>query len=112
MHIQMTPQALLTQFNYPINEQTIAQMSKIIENTVGFEDFSKHLLSLKDALIPSDGVIALSNSQNYLKIKCDENSAHSTIDAFNEVVHHWANKYKITLQKVGAKPTYYIIGQK
>lgn len=111
MHITMTPEALLTQFDYPVNPQTVAQIQQAIDNTPGFDHFSKHLLSLKDAISHYDGIIALSNSHPYFKIKCEENSNEETIKAFREISQKWGEKYKVTLQKVDNKPTCYIIGQ-
>jgi len=111
MHIDITPEALLTQFDYPVNDHTLAQIKKAIANTPGFDHFSKHLLSLKDALSHFDGTIALSNSHHYFKIKCEENNRKEMIEAFRDSVKKWGEKYKVTLQQVGSKPTYYIIGQ-
>ena len=111
MHIDITSEALLTQFDYPVNELTLVQINKSIANTPGFDHFSRHLLSLKDTLSHYDGIIALSNSHDYFKIKCEENSTKENIEIFSEVSKKWAEKYKVTLQKVGNKPTYYIIGQ-
>ena len=111
MHIDITQEALLTQFDYPVNELTLTQINKAIANTPGFDNFSKHLMSLKDTISHYDGIIALSNSHNYFKIKCEENSTEDTIRTFDEVSKKWAEKYKVMLQRVGKKPTYYIIGQ-
>ncbi len=112
MHIKITPEALLTQFDYHVNPKTLAQMNSAIENTKSFDNFSKHLLSLKDEISHVDGFIALSNSHNYFKIKCEEDNLKENIEIFTKVLKSWANKYKITLQQVVGKPTYYIIGQK
>ena len=111
MDIDISPEALLTQFGYPVNELTLAQINKAIANTPGFDHFSKHLLSLKDTISHYDAIIALSNSHNYFKIKCEESSTEDTIRMFDEASEKWADKYKVTLQRVGKKPTYYIIGQ-
>ncbi|MEA3455956.1 MAG: hypothetical protein U9R26_05575 [Campylobacterota bacterium] len=111
MHIDITPEALLTQFDYPVNKLTLAQINKAIVNTPGFNHFSKHLLSLKDTISHYDGIIALSNSHDYFKIKCEESSREDVIKTFDEASRQWAEKYKVTLQKVDNKPTYYIIGQ-
>jgi hypothetical protein len=111
MHINLTPEALLTQLDYPVNQQTLTQVEELISNTPGFEHFSKHLLSLKDALSHYNGIIALSNSHPYFKIKCEEDSREEVIEAFKEVVKSWGERYKVSLQKVKNKPTYYIIGQ-
>ncbi len=111
MHIDITPEALLTQFDYHINPKTLAQINSTIENTKGFKNFSKHILNLKDELSHLDGFIALSNSHKYFKIKCEEDNSKENIELFTKAVKHWAKKYKITLQQVTDKPTYYIIGQ-
>ena len=111
MHIDITPEALLTQFDYHVNPKTVAQMKSAIANTKSFDNFSKHLLSLKDEISHVDGFIALSNSHNYFKIKCEENNSKENIEIFTKAVKHWADKYKITLQQVVGRPTYYIIGQ-
>lgn len=109
--MRITPEALLTQFGYPVNEHTMAQINKSIENTKGFDHFSKHLLTLQDAVAHHGGMIALSNSHDYFKIKCEETNSSENIEAFTQSVAHWADKYKIILQKVANKHTYYIIGQ-
>ena len=111
MHINLTQEALLTQLNYPINNHTIEQMKKTFDNTIGFENFSKHLLSLKDNIAHFYGFIAQSNSHDYLKIKCEEDESAENIEAFKEATKAWGKKYKVTLQQVEKKPTFYIIGQ-
>ena len=111
MNINLTPEALLIQLNYPQNEHTLQQMKKIIDNTNNFDKFSSHLLSLKDNIAHYFGFIAMSNSQDYLKIKCEESESAKSIQTFEEATKAWAKKYKVTLQQVGQKPTYYIIGQ-
>ncbi len=110
MHLDLTPEALLAQLGYSKTEQTLTQMNKIIENTKDFAKFSPHLPSFNDALAVEKGFIAMSNSENYLKIKCDEDSNADNLSAFTELVEHWADKYKLELKKVNNKNTYYIIG--
>jgi len=112
MHINLTPEALLGQLGYTKNEYTLAQMSKIINNTNGFDTFSQHILSLNDALAVEKGFIAMSNSVDYLKIKCEEDTSANNLSAFIDQVTHWADKYKVELKKVNKKSTYYILGHK
>jgi hypothetical protein len=112
MHLDLTPEALLTQLGYPANEQTLKQMNAIIANTEGFEKFSQHLPSFNDALAVEKAFIGLSNSENYLKIKCDTHSNVENLLAFHQLVDHWAQKYKMALKKVDNTETYYIIGHK
>lgn len=111
MHLDLIPEALLVQFGYVTNNHTLKQMNDIISNTNGFERFSQHLPSFNDALAVEKGFIAMSNSEDYLKIKCDVDSAADNLSAFTTLVKHWAEKYKLELKKVENKSTYYIIGQ-
>ncbi|RRS30314.1 MAG: hypothetical protein P794_07380 [Epsilonproteobacteria bacterium (ex Lamellibrachia satsuma)] len=112
MHLDLTPEALLRQLGYSKNEHTLDQIERIISNTHGFDKFSQHIPSFNDALAVEKGFIAMSNSEDYLKIKCDEDSSADNLSAFTELVKHWADKYKLELKQVENKNTYYIIGQK
>jgi hypothetical protein len=111
MHLDLTPEALLVQLGYPKSEQTLKQMNDIIDNTDGFAQFVQHLPSFNDALAVEKGYIAMSNSVPHLKIKCDEDVTADNLSAFEALVTHWADKYKLKL-KAANKNTYYIIGQK
>ena len=112
MHLDLTTEALLTQLGYTKTEQTLKQMDNIIANTSGFDKFSQHIPFFNDALAIEKGFIAMSNSENYLKIKCDEDSNADNLSAFTDLVMHWADKYKLELKKIDNKNTYYIIGHK
>ena len=111
MHLDLTAEALLAQLGYTKTEQTLIQMNNIIKNTNNFEKFSQHLPSFNDALAIEKGFIAMSNSENYLKIKCEEDTSADNLSAFTALVEHWADKYKLELKQVANKNTYYIIGQ-
>lgn len=111
MHLDLTPEALLAQLGYVKSDQTLKQINNIILNTNGFEKFSQHIPSFNDALAVEKAFIAMSNSQNYLKIKCNEDSSADNLSEFNKLVKHWKEKYKLKLKKVENKNTYYILGQ-
>jgi len=111
MHLNLTPEALLVQLGYTKSEQTLNKMNNIIANTDGFDKFSQHIPSFSDALAVEKGYIAMSNSENHLKIKCDEDSSADNLSAFTALVKHWSDKYKLELKQVGSHNTYYIIGQ-
>jgi len=110
MHINITPENLLIQLGYPLNEALLRQMERAIAATRGFDAFSRHLLSLKDEIARFDGYLALSNSRDLLKIKSDA-ATPEEIDAYREVLNKWAQKYKVTLEAVEGSNTYYLIGQ-
>ena len=66
-------------------------------------------MDLHEALKTDESYVAMSNSNDCFKIKIDANSDVSAADAL-EKINHFAEKYKVALQKVEGKPTYYIIG--
>ena len=111
MHLELTPEAILTQLGYPSNEEILKQINNIIENTDNFNKFSHHIPSFNDALAVEKAFIGLSNSHNYLKIKCGEDATKENVEGFTELVKHWQNKYNLTLEKVKNKNTYYFLGQ-
>lgn len=110
MHLDLTAEALLVQLGYHATEQTLQQMTDIIANTKNFEKFSAHIPSFNDALAVEKGFIAMSNSEKYLKIKCNEDISADNLSAFISLVEHWGEKYKLDLKQVGNKNTYYLIG--
>ena len=112
MNLELTAEALLSQFGYPKSEQTVKQMESIINNTNKFSSFSQHLLSLNDSLAHVKGYIAMSNSENYLKIKRGEGLSKEIADEYNHTITSWADKYKVELQNVKDTSTYYILGHK
>ncbi len=112
MHLELTPEAVLKQLGYSVTEQTLKQIQTIIDNTEGLEKFLPHIPSFKDALAVEKGYLAMSNSVDHLKIKCESDNNADNLSAFKTLVEHWADKYKLSLQKVDNKHTYYIIGHK
>jgi hypothetical protein len=111
MNIDLTPEVLLSQLGYSKTKQSLKQMENIIKNTNNFEKFSNHILSLHDNLAHLKGFVAMSNSQNNLKIKGSQETSEEISEEFREKVENWAKKYKVKIQKVSNKPTYYILGQ-
>jgi len=111
MHINLSPEALLSQLGYSKTENSMAQMDATIKNTNGFEKFSKHILALHDELAHIKGFVALSNSKNVFKIKCSEDVSPEIQKEFTTLVENWATKYKVQIEKVANKTTYYILGQ-
>ena len=105
----MTHEAILNQLGYTPNEALSLQLSRIETNTQGYENIIKHVLDLHEALKTDKSYVAMSNSNDYFKIKIDATSEISASDAM-EKINHFADKYKVSLQKVDGKPTYYILG--
>ena len=105
----MTHEAILNQLGYIPNEALSEQLSRIEANTHGFDKIIKHILDLHEALKTDESYVAMSNSNDYFKIKIDATGETSAADAL-EKINHFADKYKVELQKVDGKPTYYILG--
>ncbi|QDF29730.1 hypothetical protein [Halarcobacter anaerophilus] len=112
MQIEVSPEVLLSQLGYTKSESSLKQAENIMEQTKDFNKFSKHVISLNDNLKKMNAYVALSNSSEHLKIKCDENDANEILEEFHNEVNNWADKYNVSLQKLDNKPVYYILGIK
>ena len=102
---------ILNSLGYNINNAVSTQFKKIRENTKDFEKIQKHILDLNENLKHMSSHISMSNSKDYLKIKHDGSSAE-ILKEFHERLDLWSKKYKVEIQKVPQKETYYIIGYK
>jgi len=111
MQIEVTPEVLLAQLGYPKSEQTLQQVQKAIDNTNGFDKFAKHIIPLHDELARIKGIVGLSNSKDVFKIKGSSETSEEFQKEFDELIQNWSKKYKVTMEQVGNKPTYYILGQ-
>jgi len=105
----MTQEAILNQLGYIPNEALGEQLSRIEANTKGYEKIVKHIMDLHEALKTDKSYVAMSNSNDYFKIKIDTVSDIGSADAL-EKINHFADKYKVQLQKVEGKPTFYVLG--
>jgi hypothetical protein len=106
---QISDEEFLTHLQYRINEESLEALQKIKKNTAGFEKIASHILALDDKLRLHDSFVGMSSSVEYLKIKNNE-SNEEEIRSINETIFDWAKKYKVDLDKVSGKYTYYIMG--
>ncbi len=105
----MAAEGLLTQFGYSITPSSVQQVKAIIENTKGFDNVHRHLIALNDKLKSYEGFIGLSSSKEYFKIK-NTTSDEDTRKLVEDMILQWSEKYKIKIEKVPNKQTYYVIG--
>jgi len=112
MNLDITAETILTQLKYTVNESSLAQAQKAIDNTLGFDKFAKHLISLNDNLKHVNAYVALSNNSNKFKIKSDNLDNDALLEEFHEIVKKWSDKYKVSLETIPNKEVYYIIGIK
>ena len=110
MQLEVSAEVILSQLGYSKSEASLKQAEKMIESTIDFDKFAKHILTLNDHLKKMNAYVGLSNKSNHLKIKCDENDSDEILEEFHNEVLHWANKYNVKLQKLDNKPIYYILG--
>jgi hypothetical protein len=111
MHIEITPEMILSQLEYTINESSLNQVNRAINNTKGFSQFAKHLVSLNDNLKHMNAYIALSNHTELFKIK-SENKNEAILEEFHDSVKKWSDKYHVSLETIPNKEVYYILGIK
>lgn len=105
----MNNEAMLKQLGYIPNEALLNQLERIISNTKSFDKIQKHIFDLNEHLKVDDSHVALSNSEDYFKIKIEAPSPERTEEAM-EKVEHFADKYKVALKQVEGKNTFYILG--
>ena len=105
----MQKDAMLRQLGYAPNEALINQLDKIERNTVGYEKIQKNIMDLHDHLKVDGSFIALSNSENYFKIKVEASSPELAEEA-HEKIQHFSDKFKVTVNRLDNKKTYYILG--
>jgi ribosomal protein L20A (L18A) len=105
----MTHESILNQLGYVPNLPLMEQLGRIEANTVGFDKIIKHVMDLHEALKADKSYVAMSNTHDFLKIKIEGVSEVSKSDA-REKIDHFSHKYKVKLEKVAGKETYYIVG--
>ena len=105
----MQRDAMLTQLGYAPNEALLIQLEKIEKNTTGYEKIQKHIMDLHDHLKADSSYVAMSNSENYFKIKVDATSPVMA-EVAHEKIKHFSDKFKVTVNKLKDKETYYITG--
>lgn len=107
----MRRDAILRQLGYTVTDSAVVQVGKVIDNTHGFDYVEKHLISLHDQLQSHLSYVALSSNKDFFKIK-NEAKGVEMIDEVNEMIAHWSEKFKIDIEKVDGKSTYYVLGYK
>ena len=105
----MQRDAMLIQLGYAPNDALIKQLADIENNTPGYEKIQKHIMDLHDHLKVNTAYVALSNSNNHFKIKIDSPTPELALEA-HEKVQHFSEKFKVEIEKLQNKETYYIKG--
>jgi c-di-AMP phosphodiesterase-like protein len=106
----MRRDAILKQLGYSVTPNALEQVQRVMDNTKDFDYVEKHMIALNDALKPKLSFVAISSSHDYFKIK-NEAESEEMVKIVNEMIENWSKKYKIELEKVPNKETYYILGK-
>ena len=105
----MQDTAMLIRLGYAPNEALVEQLQRIKNNTLGYEKIAKHIMDLNDHLKVDNAYVALSNTKDYFKVKIESPTPELAQEA-HEKVKHFSEKFKIRVEKLDNKETYYIIG--
>lgn len=100
---------MLTQLGYAPNNALLNQLQKIEANTAGYEKIRKHIMDLHDALKVDGSFVAMSNTNDYFKIKVEAPSPEIAEEA-HEKIRHFSDKFKVKIDKLSDKEAYYIVG--
>jgi hypothetical protein len=92
-----------------VTDSALAQVEKVKNNTNGFDYVEKHLVTLHNQLKSHLSYVALSSNKDFFKIK-NEAKGDEMIKEANEVINKWSEKFKIDIEKVDGKDTYYVLG--
>ena len=107
----MTNDAILKQLDYTVTQSALTQVEKVKNNTHGFDYVEKHLITLHNQLKAHLSYIALSSTKDFFKIK-NLAQGKEMVKEVNEMIEKWSKKFKIDIEKVDGKDTYYILGYK
>jgi len=105
----MQRDAMLRQLGYTPNDALLKQLEEIENNTTGYEKIQKHIMDLHDHLKVNNAYVALSNSNNHFKIKIESPTPELKEEA-HEKVQRFSDKFKVSVEKLDNKETYYIKG--
>ncbi|MEA1956135.1 MAG: hypothetical protein U9N02_06535 [Campylobacterota bacterium] len=105
----MQRDAMLTGLGYVPNEALLKQLERIENNTEGYDKIKKHIIDLHEHLKVNDSFVSMSNTVDCFKIKVEAPSLER-IEEAHEKIEHFCDKFKVNIEKLENKDTYYIKG--
>ncbi|ABK82179.1 type II secretion system protein [Campylobacter fetus] len=106
----MSLDLVLTGLGYNVNSALLEQVKRILSACDFDENEISHILNLNEKLKIYTSFVAISNSEDVFKIKCESND-DEVKQTFNDMVNEWALKYKFKIKKLNGKETYYILSR-
>ena len=93
-----------------LNDSTLEQLRGILSKCDFNQSELDDIINLNNKLKIYGAYIAMSNSNPYFKIKNEPDSERER-KVVRDMIFEWADKYKMNLEKVSGKETYYIKGR-
>ncbi|PSM52307.1 hypothetical protein CBLAS_0307 [Campylobacter blaseri] len=106
----MNEEGILVSLGYVMNDSTLKQVRAILSKCDFDSNELDRIVTLNDRLKTYGAYIAMSNSNDYFKIK-NEPKQESEKEVVRDMIFTWADKYKFELEKVADRETYYIVGR-
>lgn len=103
----MDYKAVLIQLQYNTNDASVEKIKQILSKCDLTDKELQHIVELNDKLKPYMCYITMSNSHDYFKIKYEKSNQNAK-ENIVDMIENWSNKYKICVEKVENKETYYI----
>lgn len=101
---------VLTSLGYTPNDALKAQVKRCIEEAgLSVPDLDK-IAELNEEIKTMGGYVALSNSEDVFKIKC-ETSDITALKEFNLAVYNWGQENGFKVKKLDGKEVFYIRGK-
>lgn len=101
---------ILSSLGYHSNDGLIEQVKRILSACDLSDSEISHILNLHEKLKLYSAFVAISNSKDVFKIKCESNDEFDK-KSFNDTISEWSKKYKMDIKKLENKETYYILGR-
>lgn len=105
----MKLESILNQLGYKPNEALKEQLTRVANSTAGYEKIEKHIMDLHEHLKVNNSFVALSNTHDCFKIKIETPNHELELEA-HEKVKRFSEKFKVKVEQLANKNTYYIVG--
>lgn len=101
---------ILTSLGYTPNDALKAQVKRCVEDAgLSVPDLDK-IAELHESVRAFGGYVALSNSEDVFKVKCETSDAKA-VKEFNLAVHQWGEDNAFKVKKLDGKEVFYITGK-
>ncbi|QKF71889.1 hypothetical protein CGEO_1612 [Campylobacter geochelonis] len=93
-----------------MSDASLAQLRAILSKCDFNQNELEKIVLLNDKIKAYGAYVAMSNSNDYFKIK-NESDSEDVRKLVRETIFAWSDKYKLSIEKVDGKETFYITGR-